>query len=180
MRWGYLLFGAIFLWGCSSDETDSTGDVGEPAPFGADGPFNDPTRTVGGSSETCIDGEFQCDVFELVNAERLAAGLPPYAYNTDLALAAQDHARDMVQQDYFSHSSLDGRSFSDRVNETDYTGFPSGENIAAGQRDPESVMSSWMNSPGHRNNILSEGSNEIGIGFVDNHWVQVFGRASDD
>jgi uncharacterized protein YkwD len=86
----------------------------------------------------------------------------------------------MLQQDYFSHTSQDGRSFSDRVDETPYEGFPSGENIALGQRDPESVMSSWMSSDGHRNNILSERSTEIGIGYVDGYWVQVFGRGPDN
>ena len=169
---------ALVLLGCSSGD-GSVGDVGDPAPFGVAGPFNDPTTVVGGSSEVCLDGKFQCEVFEIVNSERAAVGLPAYKYNPHLATAAQDHAIDMHQRDYFDHTSLDGRSFGDRVGETPYEGFPSGENIALGQRTPESVMESWMNSTGHRNNILSESSTEIGVGFCENYWVQVFGRERD-
>lgn len=177
MRWAFAVGLALLLLGCSDDGSGGLGAAGDPAPFGVDGPFNNPTTVVGGSSEICIDGDNQCAVFELVNAERRQAGLSPYAYNPHLAASAQAHAADMVQQDYFSHTSLDGRSFGDRVNETEYTGSPTGENIAAGQRSPESVMESWMNSEGHRSNILSTRSTDIGVGFVDNYWVQVFGRS---
>ena len=116
-----------------------------------------------------------CAVFRLVNEARIDAGLQPYAWDVDLAVSAQLHAQDMVDNDYFDHASLDGRSFSDRAKEAGYDAFPSGENIARGQQDAEQVMDSWMNSPGHRNNILSDGSNEIGVGLVDTTWVQVFG-----
>ena len=127
---------------------------------------------------TCGGGDAseQCAVFAIVNQERAAQGLPAYAWDTALARAAQLHAEDMVAQDYFDHESLDGRSFSDRTDMAGYDASPAGENIAAGQRSPEQVMTSWMNSPGHRNNILSERANEIGVGLYENHWVQVFGR----
>lgn len=130
----------------------------------------------GGSD--CSDETLEvCQVYRIVNQERNTAGLEPYDWNPDLALAAQLHAEDMNAQGYFSHESLDGRSFSDRIRETGYDGSPRGENIARGQRSAEQVMQSWMDSGGHRRNILAEGSNEIGVGFVDNHWVQVFGYA---
>lgn len=123
----------------------------------------------------CDDASEVCDVFRLVNEERASAGVPPYAWNGQLGDAAQLHAEDMVAQNYFDHASLDGRSFSDRAVEAGYDASPRGENIAAGQRNPASVMDSWMNSDGHRRNILSDGSNEIGIGLHERHWVQVFG-----
>ena len=131
-----------------------------------------------GLVEDCGGGDASevCEVFRLVNAERASAGLPPYAWNAELALAAQRHAIDMVENDYFSHESLDGRSFVDRIEQAGYTASPRGENIAAGQRTPEQVMDSWMASSGHRANILAEGSNEIGVGLHDFHWVQVFGQ----
>ena len=130
-----------------------------------------------GMSE-CSDLELEvCQVFALVNQERASAGQPPYTWNAELGVAAQDHAEDMVDQDYFSHTSLDGRTFDQRIREAGYDGGPRGENIAAGQRDAEAVMRSWMDSPGHRNNILSASSNEIGVGFDANHWVQTFGSA---
>ena len=122
------------------------------------------------------DASEVCEVFRLVNAERDGAGLDPYGWSPELYRAAQDHAQDMVDQGYFSHDSLDGRSFSDRAEEAGYPGFPRGENIAAGQQTPEQVMDSWMNSQGHRANILSD-ADEIGVGLVDFHWVQVFGQA---
>ncbi len=132
---------------------------------------------TGGGGASCSPAESEvCQVFEIVNAERSDQGLEPYGWDDNLALAAQRHAEDMVDQDYFSHDSLDGRSFVDRINETDYDASPRGENIAAGQQTPASVMEAWMNSDGHRRNILSEGSNEIGVGLEGRHWVQVFGH----
>lgn len=130
---------------------------------------------VGGASCSPAESEV-CQVFAIVNDERSAQGLEPYAWDDNLALAAQRHAEDMVDQDYFSHDSLDGRSFSDRIRETDYDASPRGENIAAGQQTPVAVMEAWMNSDGHRRNILAEGSNEIGVGLEGRHWVQVFGH----
>lgn len=120
-----------------------------------------------------------CAVFRIVNEERIDAGLEPYAWDIELAVAAQRHADDMVENDYFDHSSPDGRSFSDRAKEAGYDAFPSGENIAKGQQDAAQVMESWMNSEGHRANILSNGSNEIGVGLIDFTWVQVFGTRTE-
>lgn len=138
--------------------------------------------TVGGCANTsgvasCGADEASevCAVFRLVNDERSNAGVAPYEWNAELALAAQLHAEDMVAQGYFDHVSLDGRSFVDRIAEAGYDASPRAENIAAGQRTPEQVMASWMGSSGHRANILADGSNEIGVGFIDDHWVQVFG-----
>ncbi|MEX1362121.1 MAG: CAP domain-containing protein [Nannocystaceae bacterium] len=126
----------------------------------------------------CEDGQATetCEVFRLVNLERDDAGLPPYAWSPQLGLAAQRHAQDMVDNGYFDHMSQDGRSFSDRSEQAGYEGFPRGENIAAGQQGPQQVMDAWMDSPGHRSNILSD-ADEIGVGLVDAHWVQVFGQA---
>jgi uncharacterized protein YkwD len=117
-----------------------------------------------------------CAVFALVNEERAEAGVEPLAYSGELQLAAQLHAEDMEANGYFSHDSLDGRNFVTRANDAGYAGQPSAENIAAGQQTPEQVMNSWMNSNGHRRNILSAGSNEIGIGRAGNMWVQKFGN----
>ncbi len=135
---------------------------------GDDDPSHQDPCPPGATSEVC-------QVFFLVNEARVDNGLEPYVYDRHLARAAQEHARDMVDNNYFSHTSLDGRSFVDRINATAYAGSPRGENIAKGQRTPEQVMSSWMGSSGHRANILSAGSNEIGVGFYQNTWVQVFG-----
>lgn len=116
-----------------------------------------------------------CDVFGLVNKARVDEGKARLVYNQALAQAAYDHALDMSEQDYFDHTSKDGRTFSQRAKAAGYDAFPSAENIAWGQRNAAEVMDSWMSSSGHRSNILG-GSNEIGVGYVDGLWVQVFGK----
>jgi|GEM_PF-2419547 len=119
-----------------------------------------------------------CQVFTLVNQERVAAGVSPYRWSKHLAVAAERHALDMFENGYFNHASQDGRSFGDRADQAGYPGFASGENIAQGQQTAERVMQSWMNSSGHRANILSGGSDDIGIGYQGGStWVQVFGRS---
>lgn len=121
------------------------------------------------------ESEF-CAVFDLVNRHRASAGVEPYEWNAALAAAGQAHCEDMLANDYFSHDGLNGSSFADRAQAAGYEGMPRGENIASGAQSAEAVMEMWMDSEGHRANILSEGSNEIGVGFCGGSlWVQVFG-----
>jgi uncharacterized protein YkwD len=117
-----------------------------------------------------------CGVIALVNDQRAKAGVPALRFDPALARAAHAHAADMVARDYFDHVSPDGKRFSDRAAAAGYQGFATGENIAQGQRSAAEVMNGWMNSAGHRRNILSSGSNEIGVGVVERTWVQVFGK----
>ncbi len=131
----------------------------------------------GVTSSSCTPAESErCQVFEIVNIERDQQGLEPLEYNSALEDAAQLHAEDMRANDYFSHDSQDGRNFVDRINDAGYSGVPGGENIAWGQRSSEQVMDGWMNSDGHRANILNAGFDEIGVGYADPYWVPVFGR----
>ena len=125
----------------------------------------------------CPDAESPdgCGVIALVNQERANAGVPALRFDPALARAAQAHAADMVLQNYFDHTSLDGRDFGDRAEAAGYQGFATGENIARGQETAAKVMESWMTSAGHRKNILSPDSNEIGVGVEQRTWVQVFG-----
>ncbi|MEO0601066.1 MAG: CAP domain-containing protein [Myxococcota bacterium] len=120
---------------------------------------------------------FACEVIDLVNVERQREGLPPVDYNFELSIAAYDHAVDMSVNDYFSHTSQDGRRFTDRSVEAGYDAFPRSENIAYGYASPEDVMVGWMNSPGHRANILDGEADELGVGYYQsgNYWVQNFG-----
>jgi len=126
----------------------------------------------------CPDAETPegCGVITLVNQERAARGLPALRFDPALARAAQAHAADMVENDYFDHVSLDGSDFSDRADAAGYQGFATGENIAQGQASAAEVMEAWMSSDGHRRNILSPQSNEIGVGLEQRTWVQVFGQ----
>jgi uncharacterized protein YkwD len=122
------------------------------------------------------------EVVRLVNAARSDAGCSPLRVDSRLATAARLHSEDMAQRNYFSHTSLDGRSPWDRMTAQGYTDG-SGENIAAGYSTPASVMAGWMNSPGHRANILNCSSTAIGVGVGRNsastygtYWTQDFGR----
>ena len=132
-----------------------------------------------------VNADFESDVIDLVNAEREAQGLHPLAYDYSLAAAARDHSEDMGVQDYFSHTSLDGRTVGDRITDAGYSYNTYGENIAAGQPTPEAVINSWMSSSGHRANILNPNFCDIGVGYVyvadstyRHYWTQDFGRKS--
>ncbi len=132
-----------------------------------------------------VFADFESEVIDLVNAEREAAGLPPLSHDTGLANAARSHSEDMGRQDYFSHTSLDGRTAGDRIEDAGYSWNFYGENIAAGQPTPEDVIDTWMSSSGHRSNILNANFCDIGVGYAfvadsayRHYWTQDFGRRS--
>ena len=117
--------------------------------------------------------EFQREVFRLVNQEREKQGLPALTLNETLCSAAQKRAEEIKVK--FDHTRPDGTSCFTVLEEFGMGAFSAcGENIAMGQTSPAQVMESWMNSPGHRANILSPDFAAIGVGFIDNHWVQLF------
>lgn len=119
-------------------------------------------------------------VLALVNDERAKAGCGALTTSSALQRAAQGHSADMAANDYFSHDSQDGRSFSDRIRAAGYTGGAIAENIAAGQQSASAVMQSWMNSSGHRANILNCSYRHLGVGYAKGgsmspYWTQDFG-----
>ncbi|MEU6500132.1 sigma-70 family RNA polymerase sigma factor [Streptomyces californicus] len=118
-------------------------------------------------------------VTALVNAERAKEGCGPVSVNGLLNTAAQRHSADMAANDYFDHTSQDGREPDDRITAAGYQWTTYGENIAKGQRTPAEVMQAWMDSPGHRANILNCSFKEIGMGKQESGdgpvWTQVFG-----
>jgi uncharacterized protein YkwD len=131
-------------------------------------------------------------VLVLVNQRRAAGATcggvtkppqPPLTNDTKLRQAARCHSLDMARHNFFDHNSQDGRTPWDRIAAAGYTGFGNAENIAAGQSSAADVMTSWMSSTGHCNNIMTSGSNEIGIGYgfdsssdYDRYWTQDFGK----
>ncbi|HKA84343.1 MAG TPA: CAP domain-containing protein [Acidimicrobiales bacterium] len=119
-------------------------------------------------------------VVDLVNAERAAARCQPLAVSDALTAAAQGHSDDMAANNYFSHTSLEGATASDRAEAAGFRGSALGENIAAGQRTPQDVMAAWMGSEGHRDNILNCDYTVIGVGLNDDgwYWTQMFGTPS--
>lgn len=119
------------------------------------------------------------EVIRLVNVERAKAGCQALAANTALTRAAQDHSADMANRNYFAHDTLGGGSFASRITAAGYRWSGAAENIASGQRTPASVMESWMNSSGHRANIVNCGYRDIGVGVAANatgtlYWTQDF------
>ncbi|WP_084550241.1 CAP domain-containing protein [Actinomadura rifamycini] len=123
-------------------------------------------------------GTVAARVVALVNDARAGAGCGPVRSNALLVRAAQGHSADMAARGFFDHTSPDGDGPGDRITSAGYRWSTYGENIAKGQSGPESVMKSWMNSPGHRANILNCKFDEIGVGVVESggpYWTQVFG-----
>ncbi|GAA3100507.1 CAP domain-containing protein [Nonomuraea salmonea] len=120
------------------------------------------------------------EVVRLVNAERAKGGCRPLQHNAQLHTAAYGHSADMAAKNYFAHNSKDGRSFMDRIKAAGFTGGNAwAENIAMGQRTPAEVMRSWMNSAGHRTNIMNCKYTLIGVGAAKNsrgqiYWTQDF------
>jgi uncharacterized protein YkwD len=126
--------------------------------------------------------EYELRVIELVNARRAEQGLPPFKVSAELTNSARYHAVDMALDGYFDHDTydlVDGALTSvclwhQRIGHY-YPITQAAENIAAGYSSPERVVGGWMNSPGHKRNILSNNW-EIGVGFYEYHWVQDFSR----
>ncbi|MDI2130033.1 CAP domain-containing protein [Yinghuangia seranimata] len=127
----------------------------------------------------------RAEVITLTNAARAAHGLPPLAAEPRLTASAQAHSADMAARDYFEHDSLDGRKPADRIRAAGYAYSRCAENIAAGQPTPADVVDGWMNSPGHRANILTPELTQIGIGIAYGgsyriYWTQNFGTPMPD
>lgn len=117
-------------------------------------------------------------VIELTNKARATAGCARLRFDKRLRTAARLHSRDMGLHDYFSHTSQDGDTFADRIEAAGYP-HPGAENIARGYQTADEVMDGWMNSPGHRANILNCGLRTIGVGVYyapgGPWWTQDFG-----
>ncbi|HFJ9510119.1 CAP domain-containing protein [Bacillus cereus group sp. MYBK245-2] len=120
--------------------------------------------------------EFEQRVVELTNAERAKQGLPALKIDTELSKVARIKSEDMQKNNYFDHNSPTYGSPFDMMKKFGISYTSAGENIAQGQRTPEEVVQAWMNSAGHRANILNNGFTHIGVGYVEsgNYWTQQF------
>ncbi len=141
-----------------------------------------PTSTTTGAKPTTTAGddlpkEPGPRVIALVNKHRTEIGCKALTEDKRLDTAAQKHSDDMQKNNYFSHTSLDGRSFVDRERAEGYPS-PGGENIAEGYPTAEAVFKGWMDSDGHRRNIEDCSFTTIGMGVTTTgwYWVQDFGR----
>ncbi len=128
-------------------------------------------------SQTGTDAEnvstYAARVTELVNAERAKAGLPALTLDAAASQAAQVRAAEIRTS--FSHTRPNGKNCFTALAEAGVEYRAAGENIASGQRTPEEVVAAWMNSEGHRKNILSSQFTGIGVGYLEgNYWTQFF------
>ncbi|MNN25525.1 Cysteine-rich secretory protein family protein [compost metagenome] len=126
--------------------------------------------TKAGTSQSA----FADQVVSLVNQERAKVGAKPLAADKALAAMALDKAKDMYSKGYFDHTSPTYGSPFDMMNSYGIHYTYAGENIAKGQKNPAEVMTAWMNSPGHKQNILSPNYTKIGVAYYNGEWVQEF------
>lgn len=119
---------------------------------------------------------FETEVIRLVNEQRAQYGLKPLTENWELSRVARYKSQDMVDNRYFSHTSPTYGSPFQMIRAFGLSFRTAGENIAYGQRTPQAVVNAWMNSSGHRANILNASYTQIGVGYVaaGNYWTQMF------
>jgi uncharacterized protein YkwD len=143
-----------------------------------------PTTTVPTSAPTSAppsgNAAAEAEVVRLVNVERQQAGCDPLTSDDRLQAAARAHSADMAARNYFSHTTPEGVDFATRITAAGYAWRGAGENIAKGYRTPEAVMTGWMNSAGHKANILNCSFRDLGVGVAADAggtllWTQDFG-----
>lgn len=133
-----------------------------------------PSNTVSSSNLS-----YEQKVAELVNIERQKAGLSALTFDQSVSNVARTKSKDMAANNYFAHQSPTYGSAGDMLTRFGIKWSAWGENIASGQKTPEAVVTAWMNSPGHRANILSTNFSKIGVGYAVNsngtpYWTQIF------
>jgi uncharacterized protein YkwD len=133
------------------------------------------------TAATVLPSSVADQVLTLVNAERRKAGCAPVRLDPRLTAAALGHSREMADRDFLSHTSPDGATFADRGKAQGYPQSRS-ENVAAGNTTAAATMRQWMDSPGHRENILDCSAKDMGLGAAardgstfGTYWTQDFG-----
>lgn len=191
-----LILAAFLAWHQPSSAKESV-ILGEPAQGTAVSPSTPtpPPRTIERPSGSIylflpivlnqsLSPEAQA-VVDLINVERVKEGCAPLQVNSKLVAAAQGHSEDMAFNDFFSHTGSNGSNVGQRIAAQGYSYSTWGENIAAGYGSAASAVNGWMNSSGHRNNILNCNFKETGVGYYylandtgnenwNRYWTQVF------
>ncbi|WP_421106074.1 CAP domain-containing protein [Streptomyces sp. NEAU-S77] len=150
-----------------------------PAAAKSKAPATTAPATKAAASPSAAASSAEAQVVELVNDERAKVGCSPVKVNAKLTEAAEAHSKDMAEHSNMSHTGSDGSQPGDRIEAAGYTWSTYGENVAYGYGSAKSVMEGWMNSSGHKANILNCDFKEIGVGLSgsDNYWTQDFGTA---
>lgn len=147
-----------------------------PPQSGPDGP-QAPPSVAPPEPATPNRAQLEAQLLTATNQARAANGCSPVQADGHLTDSAQQHTDDMSAHDYFSHTSLDGRTFDRRIHESGYPGDDLGENIASGYGSAGEVQGAWMDSPAHRRNILDCSFRNVGIGYDQRgqYWTVDFG-----
>lgn len=137
------------------------------------------TKDTNTENNNTAVSSYEQKVVELVNVERQNAGLPALKLDASISNIARMKSKDMADNNYFAHQSPTYGSAGDMLTKFGIKWSAWGENIASGQKTPEAVVTAWMNSPGHKANILSSNYSKIGVGYVTNsngtsYWTQMF------
>lgn len=135
------------------------------------------TEATTETTTSAQSGSYAQQVLNLVNAERAKYSLSPLTLNSSVSKVAQAKAEDMKNNSYFSHTSPTYGSPFDMLKQFGISYSTAGENIAKGQKTPQAVVNAWMNSEGHRANILNKNFTQLGVGYVGGsttYWVQMF------
>jgi uncharacterized protein YkwD len=151
-----------------------------------------PNTAIAASCQSSGASDFQVEVLQRVNALRAAgavcgtamyAAAPALNWNNLLQQASSGHSSEMAQNNYFSHDSLDGKAFSQRLTDVGYHYSAAGENIAAGDSTVEQVVNRWLGSPGHCVNMLNPTYRDMGVACASssgasygNYWTMDLGR----
>lgn len=182
---------ACDLTSCDQGSSSSEASSSEPSSSSSEASSSETASSEVSSSEASSSQaddqiesayrDFQKQVITLVNKERAAHGLSALKENAELDKVATLKSEDMAKLNYFSHTSPTYGSPFEMLSQFGITYTAAGENIAMGQPTPESVMDAWMNSEGHRANILNSNYTEIGVGIAKNAngqyiWTQTFLR----
>jgi len=150
---GFLMIFLLVFFSCDLDDDDLCKCA------------DDPNNCI------CVNCEcvttFEIKVFKLTNIERTNNGLSPLIWHNTLALAAHGHSMDMMLNNFMSHTGSDESNVGQRIERAGITNWKNwAENVAAGYTTPEAVVAGWMNSPGHRANILNTNVTHLGVGYV--------------
>ena len=145
----------------------------------------DPKTGGSGSGTSTVYNVDKTVMLQLVNNVRQSGcncgstvmpPVSPVVWNDLLALAADNHSKDMLANNYFNHTGLNGSTPGDRIRAAGYNWRAYGENIAYNYPTEQAVMNGWLNSEGHCKNIMNGTFNEMGVAREGNYWTQEFGR----
>lgn len=192
-----LFISGLVLTGCGGSDGGSSQSVAGSANSNSGDYVNNPTSDSGSTvtaptTEAPQSNDFSDLMLYAVNQARatqqncggeMMPAVPALTWDYSLESAAFNHSSDMANVDFMDHTGSDGSSPGDRISATGYQFSAWAENVAAGQKDIDSVMAAWLSSPGHCKNIMSSSVTQMGAAAVENpdtrygiYWTQVFAR----